>query len=165
MSNLKLYEIEQSYVQLANQIIDNEGEVTPELETALQLTIENLETKGRGYGFIIKDLENDIDSIDKEIARLTAFKKSRSKTVDRLKETLSDAMQLFQIEKIETPTLKISFRKSESVEVESVALLDPLYIVTKQVKTADKESIKLAIKGGLEVVGAVLKQNKNLQIK
>lgn len=165
MSELKLYQIEQEYVSLANQIIDNDGEPTPEIEAALQLTVENLEQKGRGYGFIIKDLENDIDSIDKEIARLNAFKKSRSKTADRLKETLSNAMQLFQIEKLESPTLKISFRKSESVEVENADLVDAKFTNSKLVTTVDKTKIKDAIKAGETVIGAVLKQNKNLQIK
>lgn len=162
---IKLYEIEQEYISLANQIIDNEGELSEELETALMINQEQLEQKGKGYGYIIKDIEAEIDAIDVEIKRLSAMKKSRTNAVDKLKTSLSQAMQLFDISELKTPTLKINFRKSESVEVESIGLLDPLYIVTKEVKTADKESIKLAIKGGLEVVGAVLKTNLNLQIK
>jgi hypothetical protein len=74
-------------------------------------------------------------------------------------------MQLFDLTEIKTPTLKINFRKSESVEVENVNLLDPVYVTFKEVRTPDKESIKIAIKNGLEVTGATLKQNLNLQIK
>lgn len=162
---IALYEIEQEYMMLADEIINNSGELTPELEERLMINQSQLESKGKGYGYVIKDIESEIDVIDNEIKRLTALKKSRTNAVDKLKTSLSQAMQLFDISEIKTPTLKINFRKSESVEVENVNLLDPLYVVTKEVKTADKESIKLAIKGGLEVSGAVLKQNLNLQIK
>ena len=162
---LKLYEIQSEYIALAESIIDNGGELTEEMEMALQINKEQLENKGQCYGFIVKDLENDIDLIDAEIKRLTAFKNSRNKTIDRLKDSLSKAMQLFEIEKLESPTLKISFRKRESIEVENVALLDKKFIVSKTTESADKTAIKDAIKKGENVVGAVLKQNKNLQIK
>ena len=162
---LKLYTIQQEYIALAESIIDSDGEVTPEQETALQINKEQLETKGQCYGFIIKDLENDIGVIDGEIKRLSVLKSSRNKTIERLKDTLTNAMNLYEIEKIETPTLKISFRKSESIEVENVDLLNETFVSTKIVKTADKIMIKAFIKDGGEVVGAVLKQNKNIQIK
>jgi hypothetical protein len=162
---IQLYKIEQEYMVLADSIIENGGELTTEMETALMINREQLETKGNCYGYIIKDLESEIDVIDAEIKRLNEFKKSRVKTVDRLKENLSNAMQLFDIEKLESATLKIGFRKSESVEIENEALLSDEYVVTKVTTQPDKAKIKEAIKQGVEVMGAVLKQNKNLQIK
>ena len=162
---IALYQIEQEYISLANQIIDNEGELSEELETALQINQDQLEAKGKGYGYIIKDIEAEIDAIDVEIKRLTAMKKPRINAVDKLKTTLSDAMLLFQILELKTPTLKINFRKSESVEVENIGLLDRCYIVTKTTESVDKVAIKESIKGGVEVVGAILKTNLNLQIK
>lgn len=162
---IALYQIEQEYISLANQIIDNEGELTEELETALMINQEQLEQKGKGYGYIIKDIEAEIDAIDVEIKRLSAMKKSRTNAVDKLKTTLSDAMQLFQISELKTPTLKISFRKSESVEVEEIGLLDAKFVKVVATYSADKTAIKEAIKNGEEVVGAVLKTNQNLQIK
>ena len=162
---IALYQIEQEYMILADEIINNEGELTPELEQRLTINKDQLEAKGKGYGYIIKDIEAEIDAIDVEIKRLSAMKKSRTNAVDKLKTTLSDAMQLFQISELKTPTLKISFRKSESVEVENIALLDSCYVITKVVEIADKASIKEALKNGVEVTGAVLQQNINLQIK
>ena len=66
---IALYQIEQEYISLANQIIDNEGELSEELETALQINQDQLEAKGKGYGYIIKDIEAEIDAIDVEIAK------------------------------------------------------------------------------------------------
>lgn len=162
---LSLYKIEQEYISLAESIIDNGGELTEETELALQINKEQLETKGQCYGFIVRQLESEQDVIDIEIKRLQALKTSRGKTAERLKETLSKAMDLYEIEKLETPTLKISFRKSESVEIENESLLDEQFIVTKTTTSPDKTKIKEAIKKGEFVVGATLKQNKNIQIK
>lgn len=162
---LALYQIEQEYIKLTEQLLENGGEITEELEQALAINQQNLETKGTNYGFVVKQLESEIDQIDAEIARLTALKKSRSKSVDRLKETISKAMELYEIEEIKTPVLKISFRKSESVEIENEDLLEADYVTVKTTIHPDKTKIKEAIKAGEFVTGAVLKTNKNIQIK
>ena len=160
-----LYEIEKEYIMLADQIIDAGGEVTEELGLALSINQDELQAKGRGYGFVIKTLESDIDIIDAEIKRLQSFKSSRNKAIERLKGSLSDAMQLFDIDKIETPTLKISFRKSESVFIENPELLDKNYVTVVRTESPNKVAIKDAIKRGETVVGAVIVSNLNLQIK
>jgi len=160
-----LYEIEKEYIMLADQIIDAGGEVTEELGLALSINQDELQAKGRGYGFVIKTLESDIDIIDAEIKRLQSFKSSRNKAIERLKGSLSDAMQLFDIDKIETPTLKISFRKSESVYIENPDLLDKNYVTVVRTESPNKVAIKDAIKRGETVIGAVIINNLNLQIK
>lgn len=162
--NLKLYEIEKSYLDITQSIIDADGEINEFQELALQLTQENLETKSRGYGYIVRDLETDCDIIDKEIERLRKFKSARVKTIEKLSERLSEAMILFGVEKIESPTIKISFRKSESVEVDDV-LISEKYCKVKTTITPDKVLIKEELKKGTIILGATLKQNLNLQIK
>ena len=62
-------------------------------------------------------------------------------------------------------TLKISFRKSESIEVEDVNSLPSEYKVVKVTEQADKVALKEAIKGGIQVPGVYLKVNQNIQIK
>ena len=135
------------------------------MEAALQINKDQLESKSQCYGFIVRQLEGECDMIDNEIKRLEAMKKSRGKTVDRLKESVSKAMQLYEIDKIETPTLKISFRKSESIEIEEESLIDEKYMTVKTTKTPDKKAIKEAIKAGEIVLGVTLKENQNIQFK
>lgn len=163
--NLKLYQIEQEYMILADEIINNLGELTPELEERLMINQSQLESKGKGYGYVIKDIESEIDVIDNEIKRLAALKKQRTNAVDKLKTSLSQAMQLFDISELKTPTLKINFRKSESVDIADLNLLESEYKKVTITETADKTAIKDAIKNGKQVTGAVLKTNLNLQIK
>jgi hypothetical protein len=160
-----LYQIEQEYLNIVQSIIDAGGEITEEQETALSISKEQLQNKGVCYGFIVKELEGNIDLIDLEIKRLQALKKPLLNSIDRLKNNLSQAMQMFDVTELKTPLLKINFRKSESVEVTDIDLLDVDFVKTTITKAADKIAIKEAIKAEIPVRGAVLITNYNLQIK
>jgi hypothetical protein len=160
-----LYQIEQEYLNIVQSIIDAGGEITEEQETALSISKEQLQNKGVCYGFIVKELEGNIDLIDLEIKRLQALKKPLVNSIDRLKNNLSQAMQMFDVTELKTPLLKINFRKSESIEVTDIDLLDADFVKTTITKAADKIAIKEAIKSGENVQGAILQTNLNLQIK
>jgi hypothetical protein len=160
-----LYQIEQEYLNIVQSIIDASGEITEEQETALSISKEQLQNKGVCYGFIVKELEGNIDLIDLEIKRLNALKKPLVNSIDRLKNNLSQAMQMFDVTELKTPLLKINFRKSESIEVTDIDLLDADFVKTTITKAADKIAIKEAIKAEIPVRGAVLLTNYNLQIK
>jgi hypothetical protein len=162
---LTIYQIEQSYNQLAEELIENGGELTPSLEEALAITEEQLQNKSVAYSFVIKQMDADIDTIDAEIKRLQAAKKQREKATEYLKERIKHAMELFNIEEIKTPLVKINFRKSESVEVDDVNALFSDYKTIKIVETADKAAIKKAIKDGVFIPGCSIVEHRNLQIK
>ena len=163
--NQSIYKIQNDFQLIIAEVINNDGEITPELETALTINKEQLQSKAVDYCYVIKQLDYDCEQIDNEIARLNKLKKVRSNLTDRLKNTVSSAMQLFEVEKIETPLIKLSFRNSESVEITNEQQLDACFIVTKTVTTPDKKAIKDAIKSGVFVEGATISYNKNLQIR
>lgn len=165
MSELNIYQISNEYLELSRKLIESEGELTPELEAELAINSEQLEAKSRGYGYVIKKIEDEELIIESEIKRLSALLKSRSTAKTRLKSILLNAMELFSIEKIETPTLKISLRKSTSVDVPDVDLLDEWFKVSKVTISANKVEIKKAIEEGKNVIGATLVTKNNLQIK
>lgn len=162
---LSLYKIEESYLQLVEELIDNGGELTPELEEALKINKEDLTTKATNYGFVIKQLISESEIIDAEIDRLTELKKSRTKSIERLKSNMTMAMQLFGVDKIESPVLKISFRTSESVEIDDADSIPAEYMVTKITTQPDKVKLKAAIKAGELTIGAHIQVNHNIQIK
>ena len=76
---LTIYQIEQSYNQLAEELIDNGGEITPELSEALAITEEQLQNKSVAYSFVIKQMDADVEIIDAEIKRLQNLKMQREK--------------------------------------------------------------------------------------
>ena len=162
---ISIFNIEQNYNKLAEQLIDNDGELTSELSEQLAITEEQLQNKSVAYSFVIKQMDADVDIIDAEIKRLQALKKQREKASDYLKERIRHAMDTFQIEEIKTPLVKINFRKSETVEVDDVNQLPSLYKVVKVTEQADKAAIKAALKDGVEVTGCRIETHRNLQIK
>jgi len=162
---MNIYQIKNEYQLIIAEVINNEGEITPELETALTINKEQLQSKAVDYSYVIKQLDSDCEQIDAELKRLQQLKKVRTNLAERLKNTISDAMNLYEVEKIETPLIKLSFRNSESVEITNESQLDACFIVTKTVTSPDKKAIKDAIKNGEVVTGATISYNKNLQIR
>jgi hypothetical protein len=160
-----IYQIQNEFQLIIAEVINNEGEITPEIETALTINKEQLQSKAIDYSYVIKQLDSDCEAIDAELKRLQQLKKVRTNLAERLKDTISNAMNLYEVEKIETPLIKLSFRNSESVEITNESQLDACFIVTKTVSTPDKKAIKDAIKSGAFVQGATIIYNKNLQIK
>ena len=58
-TKLNIYQINSEYLALAEQIMAADGELLPKTEDALNINKSQLETKGRGYGFIVKATENN----------------------------------------------------------------------------------------------------------
>jgi hypothetical protein len=163
--NKSLFQIEQEYQLLTDQLIESEGELTPELEQALDIAQTELQTKGVAYSYIIKKIDAECDIIDAEIKRLQSIKKARENASERLKTRIKQAMELFDMPKIETPLIKLSFRKSESVEVDDINSLPAMYKTIKLTETPDKKLIKDSLKLGKEIPGCRIVENNNLQIK
>lgn len=74
-------------------------------------------------------------------------------------------MQSFQKDKLETNLYKISYRKSESVEIINEEMIPQEFMKEKTTIAPDKTAIKEALKNWSEVPGATIKINNNLQIK
>lgn len=160
-----LYNIEQEYLEIANQLED--GELSPELETALAINEKELQGKAVAYAYVIKEAEDTVSVIDAEIKRLQGLKKTEQNKVKRLKETISNAMELYGITEIKTDTLKLNFRRSERVicNDDNAKLNDDLVTVVPEVRKPNLTAIKKAIKTGEDVQGFEIQENYSLQIK
>tara|TARA_R110000751_G_scaffold206469_2_gene310496 strand:- start:1205 stop:1693 length:489 start_codon:yes stop_codon:yes gene_type:complete len=158
-----LYEISNDYLQLVNQLEELEGELTPEIEKALEINESNLKVKGKGYVEIIKTKDVVNMAIDIEIKRLQALKKQNNTSISFLKDRLLGAVELFG--DIETGLVKIGKRKSESLLIIDAALIPTKYKVQVITEKVEKMEIKKAIKNGKEIEGVELVINQNLTIK
>jgi len=162
---MNIFNIQNEYKQLVNELIENGGELTPELELSLQINKDQLQSKSENYAYVIKQFNGEIDIIDNEIKRLQQAKKVRENSIDRLKANIEMAMNTFEIDEIKTPLIKINFRKSESVEVDDVNELPQMFKSIKVTEQADKAKIKEVLKNGEIIKGCRLLINKILQIK
>ena len=164
-NNKSLYSIEVEFLELENQLMENEGEITPEIEKALEINKDELNKKSGGYISVINKLSSEIDFIDAEVKRLQELKKVRKNAQNRLKNAIKDAMLIYDIDKIELPLNKISLRKSESVQITCDINDLPSDMKKIKVEAISKTEIKKMLKAGRVVEGVEIVENKNLQIK
>lgn len=160
-----LYNIEAEYLEIANQLED--GELSEELETALAINEKELQGKAIAYAYVIKESEDTVSVIDAEIKRLQGLKKTEQNKATRLKETISNAMELYGITEIKTETLKLNFRRSEGVICtdSSVGIPSELATIVPEQRKPNLTAIKAAIKEGRDVFGFEIEERYSLQIK
>jgi len=160
-----IFKISNELQSIMNEIFDNGGEATPEIESALTIKESELMTKSQNYGYAIKAMEYDVSIIDEEIKRLNQIKKVRNNAVERLKNVLTVTMEAFNVPEIETPTMKINFRKSSSLEITDEKKIPKRFITQKVTSSIDKMEIKKAIGNGEIIEGAEIVVKQNIQIK
>lgn len=167
---MKLYEIANDYLALM-QAIDNDEIPEEAISDTLEAITGEIEVKADNIACLLKNLDADIVAIKTEEVRLAERRKAKENTRERVKQYLSDTLQRMGIDKIETARNKISFRKSESVEVldEQTFLKwaqenrDDL--LTYSAPKVNKTEVKKALKSGVEIEGAQLVSNMNIQLK
>lgn len=159
-----LFKISEEAKIIASALI--EGELSEEMENALVINQNELQEKSINYAYAIKSIESDIDAIDSEIKRLQALKSSRTNAIDRMKSAVLDALTIYGIEKVTSPTLNLSVRLNpEAVEIVNEYQIPQEFFKEKVTISIDKTAIKEAIKSGQEVPGAVINRKSRLEIK
>ena len=120
---MNIWQIQQELLDTFNELEENGGELTPELEDKLNITQSEFKNKIENYLYVIKQTESDINACDAEAKRLTALKKSKQNTIDRIKSVMVKAIEQFGDENksgnrfIDLGTAKITVRKSDKVIV------------------------------------------------
>lgn len=151
-----LYEIDAQIMECVDfetgEIIDEE-----KLE-ALQLEFEQ---KVEGIALWIKNLLAEAKMVKEEKDALATREKSCENKANSLKRYLETALGG---EKFKTPKVSISYRKSESVQVDDMDKLDDDYL-KYAAPTVDKTKVKQALKQGIKLDGVQLVENNNIQIK
>jgi type IV secretory pathway VirB4 component len=161
MANKSLFQISQEYLQIAEQLENDE--LTPELEQALVINQDQFIVKAENYVHIIKQLEADLEQAKKAKEQIRAFEDRKKRVLEKLESNLENAVKLYG--PVEAGFYKLSLRKSESVEIQDESLIPIDYKNIKITEAPDKTAIKNALKEGYSVPGANLITNQNLQIK
>jgi hypothetical protein len=112
------------YLQLQREIELLDGEITEELDQKLAINANEVEGKIKAYYSVIRTKESEIDIYNKEIERFQGAIKSRENLIDRLKKTVSVAVEIFgtippkaKQKTLTFDTLKVSNKESDSVVI------------------------------------------------
>lgn len=154
-----LYELTGQFLDIYNMDLDDETKAD---------TLESIdwnsdyEEKVENYIKVIKNNEADIEARKNEIKRLTELNRADERKNERMKEVLKESMDLTGHDRVDTKLFKVSFRKSEAVEVDDLLLPESYKVATYK---PDKKRLKEDLKNGLEILGAELVERKNLSIR
>jgi hypothetical protein len=156
-----LFNIDAELYEVYSEIENNGGEMSPELEAALEITEAERMTKGEGYVYVIKQLKSQADLLKAEAKRLLEIAKQYENSADKLGDRLLQSVIAHG--QIKTAFVTISTRKSKSVSITDESLLKAEYL---RIKTEpNKTLIKEALESGEEVAGALIVENYSLNIK
>ena len=156
---MNLFEIEEKIMECVDletgEIIDTE--MLDQLQMEREHKIENI-------ACWIKNLQSDAEALK---AQKLAFA-DRQRVAENKAESLKRYLVGFlDGQKFSTDKVAISFRKSESVQVNdmnAIADFDSAYLKYAE-PTVDKAAVKKALKAGIAVPGVELVHGNNIQIK
>ena len=160
---MTIYDLTQEQLMLNDLLLESGGEITPEIEALLTINRDNLETKIDSYCKAIKTIEAQESFAKAEIERLTKIAKSCSNSVKRMKESMLNALNIFELAMVDVGTFKVSIRSSSAIAIDDNATIpDDYYVVKKEVS---KTLLKEAIKEGKEIEGVSIVTNQSIQIR
>lgn len=181
---MNLYEIDARLKALEELGIDTEtGEVIQTQEEFNELFDEiqlDLNTKIENTVCFIKNLNADIDAIKNEQQKLMQRRKQKENLAERLKNRINDYITLQYTDeegnvdtkglnkyKLESPRMKLSYRKSDKVIVNDLSLVPSEFIKEHKITEDDvkKSDIKNLLKQGNTIDGVELLESVNMQIK
>lgn len=149
MSNI--FELQQELLDLFDEVEQNYGELTPELEEKLAITQDEFLEKVEKYTCVIKDLNIEMAGIKEEQARLKALYDRKEKTVNNLKKIIINAVNQFGATKksgvkyLNYGLGEVSVRKSEAVEINTDLVSCVENYLTSSI-TYDKQCNQLDVK-------------------
>lgn len=161
---MTLYEIKNEIINAIENAVDPEtGEISDNMYAYLdELTLARDE-KAENIALWIKNLDADAKAIKEEAKALAARAKAAENKAERLKSYLGYCLGG---DKLSTPRVAISYRKSQKVEVDENRLAEiPEQYLRHKDPEVDKTAVKEALKAGETVPGCTLVDNVSMIIK
>ena len=109
----------------------------------------------------IKNLKAEIEALKAEKDAFAKRQKTAENKMESLKRYITGYLDGTPFE---SAKVKVSFRKSESIEIEEGTIIPDEYLRFKEPEV-NKTDLKNALKSGIHIQGVQLVENQNIQIK
>ena len=156
-----LYNIEQELLDVIATLEDNGGEFTPELEERLIIGQDNLREKLTSYVAVINKMTAQIDACKCEEKRVSSLRKSRENTLDRIKESVLNAVRLFGDATkngnyvIDLDTCRLSTRSSSSVNIDEERVDDYIKCIIRFISENDVNNCNEVEYTGIDMINYI----------
>ena len=157
---MNLYELSLAFQEVQNMDLD--PEVMKDTLDSIEDAIEN---KAENIAKLVRNLESDVSAYKEEEDRLKTKRQATENKVKWLKTYLEDNMKLTGKTKFKSGMFNFSIQKNPaSVNITDERIIPDEFLIQQPPKV-DKTSLKEALKSGIEVPGAELKQTEGLRIR
>ena len=157
---MNLYELSIAFQEVQNMDLDPEV-----MKDTLDSIGGTFESKAEGIAKLMRNIESDIAARKAEEDRIKKPRQADEKKLEWLKTYLEDCMKLSGKTKFKSGMFNFSIQKNPvSVNITDENILPEDYLIPQPPKV-DKTSLKEALKNGIEVPGAELKQTEGLRIR
>ena len=159
-----LFAISEDLLVIHQAITDASGELTPEIEQALNALTAEFGDKVDAYGFRLRALEAQAELHRDRAAYHELRARAFARIVDELKQRLLTAMIALGRKKLEGEDFTASVRESQAVDLFDPSKLPVEFWRTKDPEPA-KDLIKKTLTGGQAVPGARLETRQFVVLK
>lgn len=157
---MNLYELSLAFQDVQNMDLD--PEVMKDTLDSIGGTFEN---KAENMAKLIRNLESDRLAYKEEEDRLKTKRQAVENKLEWLKTYLKDCMKLTGKTKFKSGVFKFSIQKNPvSVNITNKKIIPEDYLIPQPPKV-NNTTLKKALKDGIEVPGAELKQTEGLRIR
>lgn len=182
--NKNIFEIAAEYNKIIGILYENGGEITPELEEALNLSELELDKKLQSYNYLIKNTEAQINVIKEEKKRLDAMIKSHENLIEKTKGRVIETVDIYgeltstgKSKQIKLDTMSATIVDKTVYEVKDDFNDDrfmkfefkklPSNIFNQIKNTLDKNNIKYEDNATIDKAGinSFMKDNPNIEIE
>lgn len=163
-----IFELGIALQKVFEEIEENDGELTPELEEELDITSQNFKDKVEAYCQVLTMYNSDIECCKNEKDRINSIQKTKKNNVERIKQRLLEAVEQFgEIGKkgnkvIETPIRKLFTKELTSIEENEIRSKKLVQYVINFIRELQEQGIlelgeEIDINGFLTSINAIAK--------
>lgn len=161
---MNLYEIKQKYRDLLDEF-EESGDVEF-LQKRLAATKGNYMHKLLAIAYVIKEIENDVDSLTEHDKNTKSRRNSRKKKISSLKGLIEEGMRELNMDNIKNEFMTVYLGKNpRRTHIIDADQIPDKYKTTEITTKIDKRRIKKDLKEDKEVPGVELRQSKSVKIR
>lgn len=163
---MNLYEMNNQYQQLLDQLYDEEGNINSLVLAEIDQNEVSTEKKCIAIASYIQNMNAEREAVLKAKSAMDEREKRLHRKMDSLKQYLLDNMEKREIQKITCPYFEIKIKTCPfSVYIHTPDDIPYDYRRIKTEISPDKSKMLADMKVGVVIPGAMLIQNKKLDIR
>jgi hypothetical protein len=163
---MTLNELVRVSLDIESEMLNNGGEITPELETKMATLYTDLSNKMQSYAFVIESLKQRQSLALEKVKDWNQVINQCERSIETLEKALD--ISLTNLNKEADHGFEFTIKRQlnpESVEIINEAAIPGEYLITETKTKISKTLIKDALKKSQEVPGAQLTRSSRIVIK